>query len=173
MPVRPREDSDLEQCVRLLRDVHRLDGYPTYWPGDPEEWLSPTRMLGAWVADDQGRVVGHVALAAVHAGPAATVWSDAAGVLPGRLAATSRLFVVHDGRRAGVGGALFDTACAEAVRLGLCPVLDVVETNRDAIRLYERRGFSRVQSEPWADAREEPLTIHYYVSARRHADRAP
>ena len=33
-------------------------------------------------------------------------------------------------------------------------VLDVVETNTDAIRLYERRGWWRAFSEPWAAAAE-------------------
>ncbi len=47
---------------------------------------------------------------------------------------------------------------------GLRPVLDVVETNRDAIRLYERRGWQRVFTEPWREARDERLELHYYVA---------
>jgi hypothetical protein len=43
-------------------------------------------------------------------------------------------------------------------------VLDVVETNRDAIRLYERRGWQRVFTEPWREARDERLDLHYYVA---------
>ena len=173
MGVRPRLAGDLEQCVRLLADVHRVDGYPTYWPEDPTGWLSPNGMLGSWVADSEGRVVGHVALAAVRPGPAADIWSEAAGVPRARLGSTSRLFVAKAARGAGIGSALLDAACAEAVGRGLRPVLDVVETNGEAIRLYERRGWRRVHSEPWADARDDELTLHYYVSERPDAGRAP
>jgi hypothetical protein len=42
-------------------------------------------------------------------------------------------------------------------------VLDVVETNVEAIRLYEGQGWRPVHSEPWADARDEQLVLHYYV----------
>ena len=158
--------------MRVLADVHRADGYPTYWPDDPARWLSPSGMLGSWVAENEGRVVGHVALATVRPGHAAEIWSGAAGVPRARLGSTSRLFVAHGARGAGEGSALLDAVCAEADRRGLHPVLDVVETNVAAIRLYERRGWRRVHSEPWADARDERLTLHYYVSARPYAGRA-
>jgi GNAT superfamily N-acetyltransferase len=173
MALRPRREADLGDCVRLLADVHRVNGYPTYWPDDPAGWLSPKRLLSAWVAQEASRIVGHVALAAVTPGPAADTWSAAAGVPPAALASVSRLFVEHQARGAGVGGALLDAACADAARRGLHPVLDVVETNRDAMRLYERRGWWRVHSEPWADARDERLTIHYYVSEHPSGGTAP
>ena len=164
MALRPRLDDDLEPCVRLLADVHREDGYPTYWPDDPAGWLSPTRMLGALVAEERGRIAGHIALAAVASGRTAATWSEAAGVPPTRLASISRLFVAHDARGGGTGAALLEAACTEAERRGLHPVLDVVETNREAIRLYERHGWRCVHCEPWADARDELLTVHSYVA---------
>jgi GNAT superfamily N-acetyltransferase len=173
MGVRARLDGDLVRCVRVLADVHRVDGYPTYWPEDPAGWLSPTGLFGSWVADFESRVVGHIALSSVGHGRAAEVWSDATGCPRARLAGISRLFVSQDARRAGVGAALLDTACAEAARRGLHPVLDVVETNRDAIRFYEHLGWRRVYSGPWADARDELLTVHYFIRARRSGDTAP
>ena len=163
MAVRARVDSDLDECARLLEEVHQLDGYPTFWPADAAGWLSPKGMLGAWVAEDGGRVVGHVALAEVEPGHGADAWSDATGLLPAALASTTRLFVGEASRGAGVGSALLGQACAAAAQCGLRPVLDVVETNRDAIRLYERHGWRRVHSEPWAAARDERLLLHYYV----------
>jgi GNAT superfamily N-acetyltransferase len=144
--------------------VHRGDGYPTYWPDDPARWLSPRPMLGAWVAEDDndGRIVGHITLRAGTADASAAVWSDATGLLPEQLASVTRLFVSRDRRGAEVGGALLDAACTEAATRGLHPALDVVETNHDAIRLYEQRGWRRVLSEPWA-AHDGKTLLHYYV----------
>lgn len=170
MAVRARLDGDLDTLVAVLGAVHREDGYPAYWPDDPTGWLSPRELLGAWVAGE--RIVGHVALGSVRVGRAAAVWSDALGVPPGGLAAVSRLFVAPEARGVGVGGRLLDAACAAAASRDLYPVLDVVETNRDAIRFYERRGWRRVHSEPWADARDEERTVHYYVSAYPNASTA-
>ena len=169
MAVRTRVDSDLDECVRLLEEVHRLDGYPTFWPADAAGWLSPKGMLGAWVAEDRGRVVGHVALAEVEPGHGADALSDATGLPPVALASMTRLFVAGASRGAGLGSSLLGQACSAAAQCGLHPVLDVVETNRDAIRLYERRGWRRVHSEPWADAGDEQLLLHYYVEAGRRA----
>jgi GNAT superfamily N-acetyltransferase len=163
MGVRPRSDTDLEACVRLLEEAHRLDGYPSYWPADAARWLSPSGVLGAWVAEEAGCVIGHVALAAVRRGHGADIWSSATGVPPAGLGSISRLFVAPDRRHTGLGAALLDAACAASVERGLLPVLDVVETNREAIRFYERQGWRRVHSELWREARNEHLDLHYYV----------
>jgi GNAT superfamily N-acetyltransferase len=163
MAVRPRSDGDLDGCVLLLEEVHRLDRYPTYWPGDPARWLSPGGLLGAWVAEEAGRIVGHVALAAVGPSHGTGIWSAATGVRPAGLASTTRLFVAPGRRRTGLGAALLHVASVAAAERALLPVLDVVETNREAIRLYERHGWRHVHSEPWADARDEELLLHYYV----------
>ncbi len=120
-------------------------------------------MLGAWVAESEGRIVGHIALRAGTADASAAVWSDAAGLPPEQLAAITRLFVSLDSRGTGVGRELLDAACLEAAARGLRPALDVVETNRAAIRLYERRGWKRVLSEPWAAAQDGKTLLHYYV----------
>ena len=163
MAVRRRSDGDLDECVLLLEEIHRLDRYPAYWPGDPACWLSPSGLLGAWVAEE-GHIIGHVVLAAVGPGHAADIWSDATGVPPAELASATRLFVAPDRRRTGLGAALLNTALLAAAERRLHPVLDVVETNREAIRLYERQGWRRVHSEPWGDARDEQLLLHYYVA---------
>jgi len=161
--IRLRAVGDLNECVRLLETAHRADGYPTYWPDDPARWLSPRAMLGAWVADNDGRIVGHIALRAGTADASAAVWSEATGLPPEQFASITRLFVSRDSRGAGVGGALLDAACAEAAARGLHPGLDVVETDHDAIRLYEQRGWRRVRSEPWA-AHDGKTLLHHYVA---------
>jgi GNAT superfamily N-acetyltransferase len=164
MVVRSRRESDLGTLAHLLEEVHLRDGYPTYWPDEPERWLSPRGMLGAWVAETHSAAIGHVALAAVGAGSSAALWKRLTGLPPVRLASISRLFVAPTARGAGAGAALLDAACADADLRSLRPVLDVVETNRDAIRLYERRGWQRVFTEPWQEARDEHLELHYYVA---------
>ncbi len=164
MVVRSRLESDLRALAHLLEEVHRRDGYPTYWPDDAEPWLSPPGMLGAWVTETHGAAVGHVALAPVGASSNAALWKRLTGLPPVRLASISRLFVAPSARGSGAGGALLDAACVDASMRGLRPVLDVVETNRDAIRLYERRGWRRVFTEPWREARDERLDLHYYVA---------
>jgi GNAT superfamily N-acetyltransferase len=161
--IRVRSDGDLDACVRILETVHRADRYPTYWPDDPASWLSPSAMLGAWVAEDDGRIVGHIVLTAGTAEASASVWASATGLPREQFAAITRFFVSPDTRSAGVGGALLDAACAEAAAHDLRPALDVVETNRDAIHFYERRGWQRVHSEPWAAA-EDGTLLHYYVA---------
>jgi len=162
--VRLRADGDLGECVRLLDIVHRADGYPAYWPDDPAGRLSPTAMLGAWVAGHEDRIVGHIALGAATADASAVVWSKATTLPPERLAAVTRLFVSPESRGAGVGRELLDAAWAEAAAHGLHPALDVVETNRDAILLYERCGWRRVSSKPWTAARDGNILLHYYVA---------
>jgi GNAT superfamily N-acetyltransferase len=150
--------------------LHRSDGYPVSWPEDPVGWLSPTGTLAAWVVEVDDRIAGHVALRAVAADSGAAVWSDATGLPPDRLAAITRLFVSPDDRGAGLGGALLDAACAEAATRDLRPVLDVTAKDRAAIRLYDRRGWRRAHSEPWAFAPETML--HYYVAPSARSSRA-
>ena len=164
MVVRSRLESDLGALAHLLEQVHRRDGYPTYWPDDPERWLSPHGVLGASVAETGGAAIGHVALAPVGAGSNAALWERLTGLPSARLASISRLFVAPSARGAGAGAALLDAACAAASRRCLLPVLDVLETNRDAIRLYERRGWRRIFTEPWREARDERLELHYYLA---------
>jgi GNAT superfamily N-acetyltransferase len=164
MNVRARTVHDLEHCLRLLETVHQADGYPMFWPNDPVKWLSPHGMLGAWVADEDGRVIGHVDLRAAEADSGAAVWSQATGLPPERLAALGGFFVSPNRRRRGIGDALLAAACEAAAAARRHPVLDVVGTSKDAIRFYERRGWWRGHSEPWPPAADGITLIHYYVA---------
>ncbi|UQU66607.1 GNAT family N-acetyltransferase [Couchioplanes caeruleus] len=111
--VRDRQTEDLEECVRLLRDVHEADGYPMNWPADPIRWLSPPgRHL---VALRDGAVAGHVVV-------------TAAGEL-------SRLFV--DPARRGLGLASLLVSAAE--RYG-ARRLEVVDGR--VAGFYERLGWT-------------------------------
>jgi GNAT superfamily N-acetyltransferase len=162
--VRVRCDGDLEECLRVLEAVYRADRYPFRWPEDPAGWLSPRAMLGAWVAGDGGRVLGHVALRAVRATDGgAPAWSGATGLPAEGHASVSRLFVSPGSRGAGLGRSLLDTARAESAGRGLHPALSVVETDADAVRLYERNGWRRVLSESFPAFPEGEGLLYLYV----------
>jgi ribosomal protein S18 acetylase RimI-like enzyme len=145
--------------------VHEADGYPMLWPADPARWLTPSRLLDAWVAEraDAGGLAGHVALCSADGDAAAPVWSAATGLEPGRLGAVTRLFVSPEDRGSGVGRRLVDAACAGARLRALHPVLEVLDSGRAAMALYERLGWRRVASgeHTWSGA---TVLAHRYVA---------
>jgi ribosomal protein S18 acetylase RimI-like enzyme len=131
--IRARTGGDVDRCARLLLSLDPAERYPAAWPGDVRAWLAPEGMVAAWVAEDGGEVVAHVALRAV---------SDR------RDAVLTRLWVAPGARRRGVARALCDVACARASELSLCPALEVGRERLGAIAMYERSGWIRVSSEP-------------------------
>ncbi|MEU6123569.1 GNAT family N-acetyltransferase [Streptomyces sp. NPDC047123] len=143
--LRVRERSgvrDLEACVGVLAVVHKADGYPVNWPDQPAAWLEGAAVLGAWVAELDGRIVGHVGLARPGAGDEAPgLWGERTGADRDGAAVVSRLFVAPDARGHGIGALLMRRAGREAQERGLHPVLDVVSSDAAAAALYERMGW--------------------------------
>ena len=162
MIVRERVASDIADCVRILAMVHERDRYPTRWPLDPSGWLSPAKVVGAWVAEQDGAIIGHIGMYSPVNLP---LLSAACGRVGAELAAITRLFVDPTARGTGGGQALLETATARACELGVTSVLDVTATGTSAIALYERLGWRYVTSEPatWANAVGEHPTVRYYV----------
>ncbi|WP_309055556.1 GNAT family N-acetyltransferase [Streptomyces sp.] len=163
--LRPRADDDLEACVRVLAEVHRADGYPVDWPARPGDWLAPAAALGAWVAERDGAVAGHVALAAAGAGDLAPVlWSGRSGTPAAATAVVGRLFVAPWARGGGLGALLLGRAVEEARDRGLHPVLDVVASDTAATALYERLGWCRLATvdQRWGPSRE--VSVHCYAA---------
>ncbi|MER6509321.1 GNAT family N-acetyltransferase [Nonomuraea sp. NPDC001636] len=146
MAVRPRTPSDLSACTDALALVHAADRYPVDWPADPQGWLTPGDLLRAWVAVEEGRVLGHVGLAGTGEGPQVT-----------------RLFVVPAARGRGLAPLLLDTVRKAA---GTPVLLEVSDEGRAAVALYERLGWRRVGSTRarWLNAAGEPALLHHYVS---------
>jgi GNAT superfamily N-acetyltransferase len=163
MLVRPRRDADLDACVAILAAT-RTDGYPIRWPDDPAAWLTPRGFLFAWVVEQDGTVTGHVALRNVTGMDGVPWWTAASGAPADGIAAISRLFVAPAARRRGCGARLLATASDHAARHGLRPALDVLDTDRTAVALYERAGWTRVASAPVAHAGGEPVMTHYYLA---------
>jgi len=164
--IRARRQDEIAMCVALLADVHVVDGYPTRWPTDSHDWLTPKNLLAAWVAEDKGPLLGHVALCAATGDVAAPVWSAASGLPPDRIAAVARLFVAPNARGRRLGAALLAAACAEAYSRRLRPALDVVDHDSAAMALYERAGWQRIASAPapWTLANGERPVLHYYLA---------
>ena len=140
--ARPRTDGDVERCVRVLAEVHQCDSYPVNWPDQPGKWLSQASLLGAWVAELGGCLVGHVSLSRSGEGDLAPgLWSERSGTSEDLAAVVSRLFVAPQARGHGIGALLIGQAVEEARRRGLHPVLDVVASDTAAAALYERLGW--------------------------------
>jgi GNAT superfamily N-acetyltransferase len=144
--VRPRHREDLPVLADVLSAQQAHTGYPQRWPlpWPVEQFLTRQHELGAWVAELDGRVVGHVAVTGAEPSDEAEGWSRATGRSLDELATVAVLFVDHTVTGRGVGGALL-TAAVEHIRsLGRVPVLDVVQESPDAVRLYERHGWQVV-----------------------------
>jgi GNAT superfamily N-acetyltransferase len=165
--IRARRQDEIDTCVVLLADVHAADGYPLHWPADPRGWLTPPMLLTAWVAEDEGALVGHVALHRAVGDAATPMWSAAAGLPAEQLVIVAQLFVSPQVRGRALGATLLATACAEASSRGLRPALDVLDHDRAAMALYERAGWQRVASAPapWAVVEHgERAVLHYYLA---------
>ncbi|MEW2391173.1 GNAT family N-acetyltransferase [Streptomyces venezuelae] len=168
--LRLRERSgqrDLEACVGVLAAVHKADGYPVNWPEQPGVWLEGTDAIGAWVAELDGRVVGHVGLSRPGAGDEAPgLWCEEAATVPEEVAVMSRLYVAPDARGHGIGALLMGRATREARGRGLHPVLDVVSSDRSATALYERMGWQLlgVAEQEWEPGQR--VVLHCYAAPR-------
>ncbi|MFE9364146.1 GNAT family N-acetyltransferase [Streptomyces sp. NPDC006978] len=162
--VRWREGFDLDACVQVLADVHERDGYPEEWPDRPGEWLAQPSLLAAWVAEQEGNIVGHVGLNRGGAEDRAPgLWSRRTGVPAEQAAVISRLFVSPAARGHGTGALLVERASFEARRRGLHPVLDVLTTDASAVALYEHLGWTWLATvdQRWGPART--VTVHCYA----------
>jgi GNAT superfamily N-acetyltransferase len=116
--------------LEALKATHDVDQYPVLPTHVTAEWLLDGDDGMAWVAEDAGRVIGHIAVAAADEDP------DALSM--------HRLFVRPDARGRGVASALLTTVETFARLLGQDLFLEVVSHNTDAIHLYENRGWRRV-----------------------------
>jgi ribosomal protein S18 acetylase RimI-like enzyme len=93
-------------------------------------------LLLAWRGD---QLVGYVMVAVEPDG--AKLWSDA-WVVAEKVAELETIVLVPEERRHGLGTSLLDLVDAELARRGIDDmIIGAVPGNREAIELYERRGF--------------------------------
>ncbi|WP_406830765.1 GNAT family N-acetyltransferase [Pedococcus sp. KACC 23699] len=161
--IRPRRPEDLPVLARVLAEQRPHSNYPQRWPlpMPVEEFLHRPAQLEAWVAEIDGVVVGHVAVAAVQPGDMAAGWSAGTGRPMSELAEVSVLFVDHATSGHGVGAALLGTAVGFIRDSGWTPVLDVVQETTRAVRLYERKGWVVVGETrpPWLPEDHRPVLL--------------
>ena len=161
--LRARRDDDLDECERLARAVHGADGYPPRCADDLRRFISAPGALGAWVAQSERGIVGHVALQPSGSPEVMARAAHATGRSPERLCVVARLFVSPSNRGQGLGNSLL-AAAAEAGRArGLWPILDVAAHFATAIRLYESAGWTCAGRVSAAFPGEEPLDELVYV----------
>lgn len=157
--IRDRKPADLERCIPVLADVHRLDSYPLNWPADPHRWLSPDNTLHAWIAETaDNTVVGHIA---VHRAIPATDPASAT------VAEVSRLFVAPAARRYNLATRLLHHARQWATDHQLDLTLEIVDEPRSAaaIALYERTGWQHTHTTTatWTGPEGRPVRLRRYT----------
>ncbi|WP_101254531.1 GNAT family N-acetyltransferase [Streptomyces barkulensis] len=144
--IRPRQYEDIPEAAKALVRVHDLDGYPVEGVDQPEAWLTPPKLLRAWVAEVEGSVTGHVAINRPNGEEAVSLWVDHSQEEEAHVAVLSRLFVAPEARGKDAGGELMRTAMTYAQREGLRLVLDVLSKDTAAMRLYEKLGWQQIGS---------------------------
>jgi ribosomal protein S18 acetylase RimI-like enzyme len=139
--IRPITDADVPGAAAALMTVHETDGYPVEGVEDPESWIRPPAVLSAWVAEEEGKIVGHVAVMSPQGEGAVSLWRHKSGEAEERMGVLARLFVVREARKHAVGERLMRAAMDDAKQNSLRLVLDVMTKDTAAIRLYERLGW--------------------------------
>jgi len=164
--IRRRTTDDLEQAGRALVEVHARDGYPVEGVADPIAWLADPAPLHAWVAERDGRIVGHVAAIAPKGSAAVAHWHERHPGRAVKVAELGRLFVAPTARGAGLGERLIGAVVDWADTYGLTLVLDVMAKDSAAIRLYERLGWTRMDetAHVYGDGQQEPAYTYEHRS---------
>ncbi|MEU6563265.1 GNAT family N-acetyltransferase [Nocardia nova] len=127
--------------------MHERDGYPVEGVADPLFWLSPTGLINAWVATNSASAVGHSLITAPKpTDDAAALWIEQSHEPASSIAVLGRLFVGPEGRNRGAGEQLTRAAMDYGAERNLRLVLDVMEKDKAAIRLYERLGWLNIGS---------------------------
>ena len=96
------------------------------------------------MADDNGQIVGHVALNPMSSDEVVALACAVLHKPASALGVVARLFVAPSRRGQGTGGRLLRAATAAAVRRGLVPILDVGTHFAPAIALYEKNDWTRL-----------------------------
>jgi GNAT superfamily N-acetyltransferase len=141
MEIRERREEDVSALESLARVVHDADGYPLYLPPALQDFLVGSAAHGAWVAEEDGHLLGHIALHHRSWDGVMEYACHSTGLADDDLAVVARLLVSPVARRRGIGRLLLETATEMARSLELCPILDVAVRYEAAVRLYNDAGW--------------------------------
>jgi ribosomal protein S18 acetylase RimI-like enzyme len=167
--VRYRTVGDIAQAAEVLRDVHAVDGYPVEGVDNPRAWLESSGLIQAWVAEKDGKVVGHVAVSEPQAGDEAAALARPR-VADGEIAVLGRLFISPSARKNSLGELLVRAATEFAADHNLRLVLDVMEKDQSAIRLYERLGWRFIGSAGHTFGDGKSIPARCYISQENNYD---
>jgi GNAT superfamily N-acetyltransferase len=157
--IRRRRAHDLAACGRLAGFSVSGGAHPRSW----RAWLDADGVLGAWVGERAGEILGHVAVSEVGGDPVSALrWQEVTGHPTGDLLAVSRLFVRPRVRGTGLGAALLRVATAEVRSRGRVPVIEAVGAGPVELRLYESRGWRPVALYSHRQ-RPDGLDAHFFV----------
>ncbi|OTB12872.1 hypothetical protein K445DRAFT_320699 [Daldinia sp. EC12] len=137
--IRPRTDGDIAACFQVLDVVYNDSGYPVEGVGDPAKFFKKDE--AAWIAEVDGTVVGHIALAEGTAGNVAVDLWQKEHPEDTQVAVIGKLFVHPDNRRGGTASRLISTAVREARGRGQRLLMFALIKDQDAIRLYRKLGW--------------------------------
>ncbi len=147
--IRPMETSDIDAVMAI-----ECASFPTPWSRDTFVAELGREEARVWVVVEwQGGVVAYGGVAFL-----------------GDEAHLMNLAVRSDSRRMGLGSAILVTLLEAAVQRGInSATLEVRPSNVDAIRLYERTGFTSVGSRPgyYGDTREDAVIMWARDLSRR------
>ena len=166
--IRRRKDNQVAACARLWGLVSTEKGYPLPRPTSRRGWLTGEDVMDAWIAEQRGRIQGHVAITRLEGDRATALrWQELTGRPASELADVSRFFVRSSVRGQGLGTALLETAVKECRARGLLPVARMVSTSRRGIALYDRAGWRLVAMYP-CGKRGDGLATYLYAAPPGH-----
>lgn len=151
--LRLRRAADIDSLAAVLRAQQAETRYPFRdpLPIPVEDFLHATDAAGAWVAERDGALVGHVCRTGPASGFAAAdllnrVCADAHGCDVATLTWVNALFVGSDARGHGIGRRLLEAVRRDALEHGLHPCLEVLPLHPAALSLYLATGWRIVHS---------------------------
>lgn len=140
--IRRTTPADWSSLAQALVAVHAQDGYPVEGVRDAESWVSLQDPVGQWTASVDGLPVGHVALSrGTNASEVVRLIRDLDDTPLDQISIVSRLFVHPDFRGDGLASQLMDEAEHLALNVSRLVVLEVLEKDQAARKLYESRGW--------------------------------
>nr|WP_273482790.1 GNAT family N-acetyltransferase [Kribbella italica] len=121
-------------------------------------------MISSWIAELDGQIVGHVAISEPQPGDdAVRLWLEQSDDTVDKVAVVGRLFVTKAARRKAIGEKLARAVVTDPLVRGKRLVLDVMDKDQDAIRLYERLGLQKIGTATHTFGEGQTITAHCYV----------